>query len=237
MRGARVFRWSLIAVAIGLLGVLACKKSVEGESKAWTANIARVKQLGSLYPAFQPALDERLKTAQALYDGATGLAEEQAAEKMGAANAALVGGFVPKLEGLDKRMKDLRSKLVDAATAAGDESDRLGVKVVADAATKTLEQVDAALKAGAKDQASAETVVTKIEGDLAAAERDVAKVLGAAQAKKAEAETAKADEKATEQKQEQAKAPWTCEYCGGSNEAALTQCSSCGAARAVPKQP
>jgi predicted transcriptional regulator len=232
-----VFRWSLVVVAVGLLGLLACKKSVEGESKAWTANVAKVKQLGALYPGFQPALDERVKAAQAIYDGASGLAEEQAAEKMAAANSTLVGGFVGKLDGLDKRMKGLRTKLVDAATAAGDDSDRLGVKVVADAATKTLEQVDAALKAGAKDVAGAEVVVTKLEGDLVAAEKDVDKVIGAVQAKKAEAAAAKDEQKVADEKKEQAAAPWTCEYCSGSNEASLTQCSSCGAARPAPKQP
>lgn len=239
MRAAHLYRWVVVAAALGAIvlgGGLACKKSVEGESKSWASNTAAFKELGALYPGFQPALDERLKAAQAIYDSATGLGEEQAIEKMAAANSTLMGGFVPTLRDIDKRIKDLRSKLVDAATAAGDESDRLGVKVVADAVTKTLDQVEATLKAGAKDVATAEVVVKKADADLAAAQKDVEKIISAAKAKKDEKAAVKAEDKAAAQKAEEKAAPWTCEYCGSSNEAALTKCASCGAARAEEKK-
>lgn len=224
------------AIAFAAVAGLACKKSVEGESKAWAANTAAIKELGTLYPGFQPALDERLKAAQAVWDGAQGLAEEQAAEKMAAANTTLTGGFVGKLKGIDKRIKDLRSKLVDAATGAGDETDRLGVKVVVENAGRTLDQVEATLKAGAKDVAAAEVVLKKVDADLTAAQKDVDKVIAAAKTKKDEAATARADQKVEEKKAEEAKAPWTCEYCGSANDAALTKCPSCGAARATDQK-
>lgn len=235
MRETHMLRWSLVLVLVGMVAIGACKKSVEGESKAWTSNTAQVKELLTLYPAFAPAINEQLQTAQAVFDQAKGLAEEQAAEKLAAANSALTKGFVGKLGGLDQRVKGLRGKLVDAATASGDEGDRLGVKVAAEDATKTLAQIEAALKVGAKDVASADVVLKKLDSDLETAEKNIDKVIKAAKSKKDEKASASADKKADEVKKEAEKAPWTCEYCGSSNAADLTKCSSCGAALGAGK--
>jgi len=42
-----------------VLLLAACSKSVEGESKKWTANTATVTTLAAQYPGFQPAVEAR----------------------------------------------------------------------------------------------------------------------------------------------------------------------------------
>ena len=60
--------FSLVVAAALVLG--ACSKSVEGESKRWTSNTAKVTELGAQYPGFKPALEARKTSAQAIFDEA-----------------------------------------------------------------------------------------------------------------------------------------------------------------------
>ncbi|MGZ5147749.1 MAG: hypothetical protein ACXWCP_29785, partial [Burkholderiales bacterium] len=41
-----------------------CKRTVEGEDQAWTANLKRVQELAAQYPGFAGALHEQQKHAE-----------------------------------------------------------------------------------------------------------------------------------------------------------------------------
>ncbi|HEY8379658.1 MAG TPA: hypothetical protein VIK91_24365 [Nannocystis sp.] len=213
-----------------MLVVGACSKTVEGESKKWTANTAKIAELSAMYPGFKDVLEARKAAAQKVFDAAEGLAEEQKIEKMAEANRMLMAGFVDDLEDLEGEIKELRQKRAEAASKA--DSAELGAKVAADEVQQTLERVEAALKSGATDEAGANAVLKKIVADLKTAEEVVDKVLKADQEKK---DAAAAEKKAADEAKaaEEAKtAPWKCEYCGSSNPHDETNCKSCGAPRA-----
>jgi hypothetical protein len=218
-----------------LLLFVGCKKTVESQEKAWTANVAQVQALSAQYPGFKPALEARLGAAQGIYDSASELSGEAQIEKLSEANRALSAGFVADLRSLDAKVKELREKRVQAAAQAGDESSRLGAELAAEDAQKALDRAEELLKEGAKDEAAATAVLKKIHGDLDTARTAVDAVLKADAAKKSEqaaAEEAKsaADAKAKEEAEAKV-APWTCEFCDGQNPADETSCASCGAAR------
>ena len=227
------FAHGVALAAVGLLLLTsACKKTVEGESKAFEANQAKVKELAVHYPGLKVPLEARLKAASAAFEEAKGASDEKAkVEKMNAANKKLMGGFVGDLQGLDTKVKALRSKAVDAATRSSDESDRLGAKVASESATKVLDQVEASLKAGGKDEASAAALVKKALSDLDAAGKDLDKVLASSKGKTEAKTKGEAEAKATKAKEEAKTAPWKCGYCGRQNDHALTGCGGCGAPR------
>lgn len=231
-----LMRAMLIWLTALMLVVGGCSKSVEGESRKWTANTAKVAELGATYPGFKTAIEARKAAAQKLFDAAEGLDEKQKIEKLSEANRTLMGGFIDDLDDLDDTIKELRQKRVEAAAKAGDAASQLGAKVAADDVQQTLERVEAALKTGASDEAGAAAVLKKITADLKTAEAAVDKVLAADREKK---ETAAAEKKASEAAEAEKKAaeeakvaPWKCEYCSSSNPHDETSCKSCGAPRA-----
>ena len=216
-----------------LLGSVSCKKSVEGEQAAWRSNVDKVTALMAAHPGFKPALEERMTKATAIHDAAEGLDGDAKAEKLDEANSALMAGYVRDLQQLEKDMKELRTKRVEAAAKAGDESSRLGAKVAAEDAGKALDRADEALASGAKDEASATAVVKKIKDDIATATKAVEAVLEADKAKKDEkkaaAEASDAKEAKASADAEAKVAPWKCEFCGTENPHDESSCKSCGA--------
>ena len=230
-----VTKMLLALCATFLLLVGGCKKTVEGQEKAWTANVSQVQALSAQYPGFKPALEARLGAAQGIYDSASELTGDAQIDKLSEANRTLTAGFVSDLRSLDKKMKDLREKRVEAAARAGDESSRLGAELAAEDAQKALDRAESLLKDGAKDEASATAVLRKIHGDLDTALSAVDKVLAADAAKKSEqaaAEEAKTAAEAKAAADAEAKvAPWKCEFCDSQNPQDQTSCPSCGAAR------
>jgi len=216
-----------------ILLLAACSKSVEGESKKWTANTATVTTLAAQYPGFQPALEARKQSAQKVFDDAAKLDGEQKIEKLSAANSTLMGGFVSDLNRIDTKLKKLRESRVEAASQAGDASSRLGAKVAAEDAQKTVDRVEATLKQGAKDEASANAVLKKVNADIKTAQSAVDKVLAVDKKKKdkvADDKKAAADTKVKDKSDAAAKtAPWTCEYCKSENPHTENKCKSCGA--------
>ncbi|MFO0635234.1 MAG: hypothetical protein U0168_20495 [Nannocystaceae bacterium] len=231
-----VLRTVMTVLASLLLLVSSCKKTVEGESKRWEAGVTEVKGLMAQYPGFKPALEARLTRAQGIYDAATSLGEEQKIAKMAEANGELRKDFVGELTGLADTMKALREKRVSAAANAGDESSRLGAKVAAEDAGKALDRAESTLAAGAKDEAAAAAVVSKVKADLDAASSAIDKVLSADKDKKSEADK-KADAEAKAKADAEAKvAPWKCEYCGAENPHTETACTACGAPRGDAKK-
>lgn len=241
-RVSTVNRTLVVWLAMAMLLLGGCKKSVEGEQASWKSNVQKVSALMATYPGFKPALEERMGKATAIYETAEGMDGEAKANKIGEANSALMGGYVRDLQKLEKDMKDLRTKRVEAAAKAGDESSRLGAKVAAEDASKALDRADKALASGAKDEASATAVVKKVKDDIATATKAVGAVLDADKSKKdeknAEKKATKDVKDAKEAKEAKAKAdadakvaPWKCEYCGTENPHGEANCKSCGAPR------
>ena len=237
---ANVSRIVITCVAALLLFVSGCKKSVEGETKAWETNVAQVKELAAQYPGMKPALDARLAAAQKIHDAAEGLGDEQKIEKLSEANTAIRKDFVSDLAGLDDKMKKLREARAEAAAKAGDESSRLGAKVAAEDAKGALDRADAALAKGASDEASAAAVVKKVVSDIDAAQSAVDKVVKVDKDKKDDKEAdakAKADADAKAKADADAKvAPWKCEYCGHENPHDAGKCEQCGAPKGEDKK-
>lgn len=226
-----------LAVVVLLLG--GCKKSVEGELQSWKTNTEQVNALMAQYPGFKPALEQRVVKANELKNEADGLDGDAKIEKLGAANSALMSGYVRDLKALDEAMKDLRTKRVEAAAQAGDESSRLGAKVAAEDASKALDRAQKALETGAKDEASATAVVKSVKSDIETAAKAVEAVLKADKSKKddkaAKVEATDAKAAATKADAEAKVAPWKCEYCGAENPHDETNCKSCGAPKSVAK--
>ena len=226
-----------LAVLMLLLG--GCKKSVEGEQQAWKTNTEQVKGLVATYPGFKAPLEARLTKAGELHDAADSLDGDAKLEKLAEANSTLMSGWIRELQGLDEAMKDLRTKRVEAAAEAGDESSRLGAKVAAEDAQKALDRAQKALETGAKDEAGATAVVKSVKSDIETAAKGVKAVIDADKDRK--------DEKSSEQQANDAKdaaakaeadakvAPWKCEYCGAENPHDLATCEKCGAPKAVAK--
>jgi hypothetical protein len=212
-----------------------CKKTVEGEEKAWSSNVSQIQTLTAQYPGFKPPLEARLDSARAIHDAAGALSGDAQLEKLVEANRTLMGGFVGQLRSLDRKIKQLREKRVEAAAQAGDDSSRLGAKLAAEDAQKALDRVDEILKQGAKDEAEASAILQKIHADLDTARAAIDKVLKVDATRKSEqaaAQEAKAAADAKAKEEAEAKvAPWKCEYCDGQNPAEETKCGSCGAAR------
>jgi colicin import membrane protein len=229
---------ALFAVFALLVGV-SCKKSVEGEEKAWKANVAKLQELEAQYPGFKPALQARLASAQSVYDAASSLSDDAKIEKLSAANSALRAGFVTDLDGLDAKIKKVREKRVEAAAKAGDASTQAAAKLAAEDADKTLDRIEKTLASGAADEAAANAVLKKVKADLETAESTIDKVLQVDQDKKDEKQAdadAKAKAEADAKAAEEAKvAPWKCEHCGSSNPHDQQKCESCGAPRPEAK--
>ncbi len=228
--GRVVFVWMMVLVMT--LG--ACSRTVEGESKRWTANTARVAELSAQYPGFAPAIEARKVSAQKIHDTADSLQGEPQIQKLTEASTALMGGFVGELDTIDDKMKRLREARVDAAAQAGD-STKLGAKVAVEDAQRALDRAEVVLKSGATDEASAAAVLKKVSSDLDTARSTLDKLVAADKAKRDEAagqQKASADSKAAGAAAAEAKAaPWKCEYCGSSNTHDHASCESCGAAR------
>jgi hypothetical protein len=234
------FNRTLVAwIAVVMLLFAGCKKSVEGEQQKWKTSVEEVKALMATYAGFKTPLEQRLTKATELHDAADSLDGDAKIDKLSEASSALMAGWVRDLQGIDEAMKDLRTKRVEAASKAGDESSLLGAKVAAEDAQKALDRAQKALEGGAKDEAGAAAVVKSVKSDIETAAKAVDSVLKADKSKK--------DEKAAKEEAKEAKdaaakaeadakvAPWKCEYCGAENPHDETNCKSCGAPKTAAK--
>lgn len=212
-----------------------CKKSVEGESKAWKRANQKVDELAVLYPTFKAALEEQRSAAKTAMDAANAISEEkEKIKKMAAANNMLTGGFVDQLGAIDATKKKLRDQIVKLAGAATDEADKASIKAATEQVERVLAEADATLARGAKTAVEANVLVKKVTGDLAAAEKTLAGVGKVAQDKQDKAaadEAAAAAAAAAKAKAAEPPPPWKCEYCGNENPPEVTTCGSCGAAK------
>jgi hypothetical protein len=230
---------ALLALFTAIVLVVGCAKTVEGETKAWNDNVAQLNALIAQYPGFKPALEARLAAAKKTYDAASTMSGDPQIEQMAKANSEINAGFVTDLKGLDAKIKKLRESSVEVAAKAGDDSSRLGAKIAAENAQKSVASVEKLLATGAKDEAAATAVLKKAVGDLDSAQSAIDKVSAVDKDKgdkKAADEKAATDKATTEKAAAEAKvADWTCEYCNTPNKADVGVCSSCGAPKAAPK--
>jgi len=225
----------LAMLTAATLSVSGCSKSVEGESKRWETNSAKVTALQAQYPGLNGVLESRKASAKELFDAAAGLDGDAKIEKLAAANSALMSGYVRELEQIDEKMQKLREARALAAANAGDSSSRLGARVAAEDAAKAIERAEALLKKGAPDEGAAKVLIKKAADDLDAAQSAIDKVVAADKAKKDDAkkddEATKADAKADEAAAAAKVAPWKCGYCDSENPHDVSKCSSCGASK------
>ena len=234
-------RTTILLAACGalLLCMPACKKSKESEKASWTANTKKVKGLAALYPGFAAPIEARLKAATTVFEASSAQEEAEAAKTISSANQTLMKGFVKNLVEIEKTIKKLREKAVDATTNAADDAAKAGAKLATDDAKKAIDGVEAILKAGAKDEAAAEAVTKKALDDLKVAEKNLDKLISAGTKKKEATAKKEAENKGAsdnvKKEEEKKAAPWKCEYCGGANDAKDLKCKGCGASRAVPK--
>lgn len=229
---------ALLALFSAIFLFAACSKTPEGETKKWEANKKEVAALIAQYPGMKPALEARTAAATKTWDAASGLSGDEQIDKMSAANSEIMAGFVGDLKGLDAELKKLRESAAEVAAKAG-KDEKLGAKVAAEDAQKTVARVEKTLETGAADEAAATAVMKKILGDIATAQSALDKV---AQVGKDKVEKKDADDKAAADKAaadkaaaDAAVADWTCEYCNTANKHDATACSSCGAPKPAAK--
>ena len=237
----------VVAVVGVALASASCKPTVEGETKTWEHNTQRVQQLSALYPGFSAALKEQQKHAEDALAAAKALTDKVAmAKKMSDANDLLSNGFVGELGQLDSNIQRVRDEIVKATSGAQDPNDQAAAKTASDDAQRVLTAVDATLKTGAADAASAAVIVGKAAKDLSSANANLQRVVASerqhqAQAKKLAAGVGAAGAGAAGAGAAAAPgapvavATWKCPYCGHVNAADVLKCPNCGAARPEPK--
>jgi chromosome segregation ATPase len=231
----------LVAVALGAtLLAGGCKKTVEGENKAWDRNIQRINQLAAVYPGFASALQEQQKRAEDAMTAARSIgSQEEAAKKMAEANALIDSGFVYTLSQIDSRTRTLRDKIVTVTTEAEHGADQVAAKALTDDAQRILQNVDATLKQGAPNAGAAQMVLAKVEQDISSAGANLDKIIAAARQRKAEAAKATAAAPAAGAAGAPgapvAKVQWKCSYCSHMNDDSRQKCENCGAPRSEAK--
>jgi hypothetical protein len=240
-----VSRGWMLALAVAVAAVPGCKRTVEGEDKAWKANLQKLGELQALYPAFSGAIAEQRTRA----DEAMSRAREEgdpkvAAKKMADANDLVDGGWIGKLRRLESRERSLRSRVMTAAN----EASYGGARVAADDADRILTRVESALRMGAPDALSADVVLRRIDGDLSSAASNIDHIISLARERREQEDRDRDRSRdvgsgssrrgalppANLPAQVQ-KASWTCEYCGRTNDGDATKCAGCKAARGAAK--
>jgi len=143
---------ALTAAVVTACLLAACKPSVEGEKKAWSQNTGFIKQYGAKYPAFKAVLDQQQKAAQKVFDAASKLKGEKAAEKMRAANKQLreainpIQSYQAKLDKIERlknssRVRRNKGHKVRDAIAKGNKYRDEAQALVAAAKVTTLAEL------------------------------------------------------------------------------------------------
>lgn len=223
-------------LVVSLLFATACKRSVEDESKAYDSAVKEAKGLMGAYPGFKKAIAEKLAMGKSLADSAKDMSDkEAAAKKMGEAHRTVSSGLITQLGAVDKLMKLIKTRSVEAAASASSESEKAAFKMAADNAKSALDKADKALDGGASDAAGAEGLIKRVKSDLEVAKKGLDTVVSAAAQRTATSTDAKKKVEAAEKKVDEKVADWKCPYCTASNKHTHGKCQSCGAARAAKK--
>lgn len=204
-----------------------CKKSVEGESKAWESNKRQVAETRAQFPGFGRALDEQLEKATAVYNQAEGISDEAAKiAKMNEANRMLSGGWVGQLRDVDVKRKKIRDDIISIAGLNADEADRNAIRAATKNAESTIDEVDNRMRMGALSASAAMPIVSNAINNLDGAIKSLNKIESTVKSKLKEAQK---EEKAQKADEEKKNADWKCSYCGKTNMASAKECGGCGA--------
>ena len=160
-----------------IVAMIACKKSVEGETATWENNKTKLKKLKASYPSFATLLDKELKDAEAKWKEAQGISgEEEKIKKMAEANYTFSQGFVYELGVLENKMESLSKKskeLSNSITAKDVNLSKSNLKTVIatnDEVKEALLQVEKLLNKGVKSEDKAYTSIKEANKSLADAE-------------------------------------------------------------------
>jgi hypothetical protein len=160
-----------------LVAMIACKKTVEGETSAWESNKTKLKKLKASYPSFAALLEKELKDAEAKWKEAQGISnEEEKIKKMSEANYTFNQGFVYELSTLESKMDNMsrKSKELSNSITAKDvnlsKSDLKTVIATNDEVKEALLQVEKLLNKGVKSEDKAYSSIKEANKSLADAE-------------------------------------------------------------------
>jgi len=160
-----------------IVALIACKKSVEGETATWESNKTKLKKLKASYPSFAELLDKELKNAEAKWKEAQGISnEEEKIKKMSEANYTFNQGFVYELGTLETKMENLsrKSKELSNSITAKDvnlsKSDLKTVIAANDEVKESLLSVEKLLNKGVKSEDKAYVSIKDANKSLADAE-------------------------------------------------------------------
>ncbi len=221
----------LVSVAIVIISFVlyACGPSVEGQSGAWTSNLAELNKLKTEYPHFSSMIDEKIDEATKIFDAAGSLAEEDAkAEKMQEANAILNSGCVGDLKNMKSKIEEVNTKIEDLKTFRRGKSSadvQLAEIVISDA-NDVLKTAKESLA-----DTNAATACDKISDSykkLTATITDIASTKKGIQDKIDEENIAKKDGAAKTDGTTDAAKAVKCDYCGVTSVPKDGKCPSCG---------
>ncbi len=224
---------ALLATALLFLTV-ACKKTVESETKTWARNLKNIEKLAYEYSNFKTSLQEVKKKAEVIMKSAEAITkEEDKLKKMEEANQAINALFVRNLGDIKSKIQSLKDKVVDARGLKMEMNERYSVKraisdadrAIMDAQDKIQQSVDSIIQA----ETLTEMVISDLKSALSGLDRVVSRVEERIAAeKKIEDEKKQVVQKQEEIKKELAK-PVKCPYCGTTNLPGRDKCKNCGA--------
>ncbi len=224
---------SLLLIPVLVLGI-SCKKSVEGEQKAWERNLKNIETLSYEYPSFKGVLNEQIQKAEPVMKAAEAITDEkEKIKKMGEANSLLNAAFVRNLGEIKALRDGLKKKIIDVRGLDLDYTERRGADRAIDDADSAIRQADYKLRDTIENAAQAEVVSNMVVSDLKSAESNLDSIAlrvkeREEEKQKVEEENKLAEDKAEEEKK-QAALPVKCEYCGTENPPDAETCKSCGA--------
>jgi hypothetical protein len=211
-----------------LVTAVSCQKSLDGELRAYEANIKKLDALSSKYPSLRIAVETVKKDATIQYETAKKLSEEKSKiEGISAANKIARPKFVNNIDEIEKLVISLPNKFSEATQKAFDENDKEAVKIAIRTTEDDIFDAKARLQnARISSSNEANSVTDEILSLLENAENRLDKVIESADAKRE-------DQKKSEAKKDSQKAadskPVKCGHCGKVCDPGSNSCKSCGA--------
>ncbi len=158
---------TLTLIFILAIGFISCEKTVDSETNRWNSNQASLKRLMSEYPNFKAALETQLAEATQIFKVAADLPNEEARiEMMAKANNTARPTYVKQLDGMDKKIEQLRESIVELIDGGG-EKELLIAGVKFNNAESVIYEAKSYLSSvTATDKYQAEQVVKKAVGKI-----------------------------------------------------------------------
>lgn len=211
-----------------LLLAVSCQKSLDGELKAYEANIKKLDALSSKYPSFRTAVEIVKKDAAAQFETAKKLSEEKSKiEGISAANKIARPAFLNNIDEIEKLLRNLPNKFSEATQKAFDENDKEAAKIAIRTTEDDIYDTKARLQnARMSSPNEANAVTDEILTLLKSAETRLDKVMETSDSKRDDQKTSEA--KKDSQKAADSK-PVKCGHCGKVCDPGTSSCKSCGA--------